>query len=74
MSIVSASGNPTLTLTQSLVTSLSGIIISKIQRAMRMDSNEMGVSVHLVAGVWGLLAPGFLAAQPAYEDSFAGES
>lgn len=45
----------------------------KIQRAMRMDPGEMGVSVHFMAGAWGLLAPGLLAAQPAYENSMAGE-
>ena len=44
----------------------------KIQRAMRMDPGEMGVSVHFMAGAWGLLAPGLLAAQPAYENSMAG--
>ena len=52
---------------------LSGIIVCKIQRAMRVDGGEMGVSVHFMAGAWGLLAPGLLAAQPAYENSIAGE-
>ena len=38
-----------------------------------MDPGETAVSVHLIAGVWGLLAPGLLASEAGYAMSVAGE-
>jgi ammonia channel protein AmtB len=37
-----------------------------------VDSSDVAVCVHLVGGVWGLLAPGFLGAPSGYGKSYAG--
>lgn len=37
-----------------------------------MDSSDVAVCVHLVGGVWGLLAPGLLGAPSGYGKSYAG--
>lgn len=50
-----------------------GVWTGKIQRVIKMDPGETAVSVHLIAGVWGLLAPGLLASEAGYAMSVAGE-
>jgi ammonia channel protein AmtB len=52
--------------------SLAGICVCKMQRAMGVDGGENAVSVHLVGGVWGIISPGLLAASPGYGKTFAG--
>ena len=39
---------------------------------MGVDSSDVAVSVHLVGGVWGLLAPGLLGTPSGYGKSYAG--
>ena len=51
---------------------MTGIAACHIQRTMGVDSSDVAVCVHLVGGVWGLLAPGFLAAPSGYGKSYAG--
>ena len=39
---------------------------------MGVDSSDAAVCVHLVGGVWGLLAPGLLGAPSGYGKTYAG--
>lgn len=45
----------------------------QIQRVMEVEAGDTAVSVHLVGGVWGLLSPGFLAAQAGYGKTYSGK-
>jgi ammonia channel protein AmtB len=55
-----------------VVAALLCIWISRIHRSLGIDAGEMAVSVHLVGGAWGVLAPGLLASQVGYESTYAG--
>jgi hypothetical protein len=54
-----------------IVAAVLCISTTKLQTFMFIDAAEMAVSVHLVNGVWGLIAAGLLTSQAGYEGTYA---